>query len=149
MWEPAEQLHIHSRGGKTIGKIVDEKEIRPNEKYHFTEAAKNAKKKGRRLAETERSFGAIAKKIIGLAPKRRGEPKGNGRGAPGMPRSDFSKEVVRLQTEGVSETAAVDLMIKWSRDLGLSIAGPFRTSIKQRVRRWYRRPKKQDTEIEV
>lgn len=139
MWEPAEQFHIHSPGGRTIGKHVDEKEIRPDENYHFTQAAKKAKQKGRKLVETERSYRAVAKKIIGLAPKRSREPKGTGRGAPGMPRSDFSKAVVRLKSEGVLESLAVDAMVRWSSDHGLPIAGPFKTSIKQRTRRWYRR----------
>lgn len=139
MWESAEQLHIHSRGGKTIGKIVDEKEIRPDENYYFTEAAKKAKKKGRKLVDTERSYRAVAKRIIGLAPKRSREAKGTGRGAPGMPRSDFSKAVVRLKNEGVPERLAVDAMVRWSSDHGLPIAGPYKTSIKQRTRRWYRR----------
>src|SRR5207237_6881226 len=75
MWEPADQMHIHSPGGRTIGKIVDEKEIRPDEKYYFTQAASKAKQKGHRLVETERSFGAVAKRIIGLAPTRTREPK--------------------------------------------------------------------------
>jgi hypothetical protein len=139
MWEPAEQLHIHSPGGRTIGKYVDEKEIRPDENYHFTQAAKKEKQKGRKLIETERSYGAIARKIIGVAPKRRRLPKGTGRGAPGMPRSPFSKEVVRLKSEGMQESLAVDTMVKWSTDHGYPIAGPFKTSIKQRTRRWYRR----------
>lgn len=139
MWEPAEQFHIHSRGGKTIGKIVDEKEVRPDENYHFTQAAKKAKQKGRKLVETERFYRTVAKRIIGLAPKRSREPKGTGRGAPGMPRSDFSKAVVRLKNEGVPERLAVDAMVKWSSDHGLRIAGPYKTSIKQRTRRWYRR----------
>jgi len=137
MWEPAEQLHIHSPGGRTIGKHVAEKEIRPDENYHFTQAAKKAKQKGRKLVETERSYGAVAKRIIGVAPKRRRVPKGTGRGAPGMPRSSFSKEVVRLKSEGIPERIAVDAMVKWSSDHGHPIAGPFKTSIKQRTRRWY------------
>lgn len=66
-----------------------------------------------------------------------------------MPRSDFSKEVVRLKTEGIPESVAVDGMIKWSLDHNYAIAGPHRTSIKQRVMRWYHRSKKHDTEIEV
>jgi len=139
MWEPAEQLHIHSHGGRTIGKQVDEKEIRPDEKYHFTQAAKKEKQKGRKLVDTERSYGAIARRIIGVAPKRSRVPKGTGRGAPGMPRSPFSKEVVRLKSEGVPESHAVDAMVKWSTHHGHPIAGPFKTSIKQRTRRWYRR----------
>jgi hypothetical protein len=149
MWEPAEQMHIHSRGGRTIGKIVDEKEIRPGERYYFTQAAKKAKQKGRRLVDTERSYGAIAKEIIGLAPKRSREPKGTGRGAPGLPRSAFSKEVVRLRAEQKPENVAVDAMVKWSRDHGHPVAGPYKTSIKQRVMRWYRRLEKRDTEIEA
>ena len=139
MWEPAEQLHIHSPGGRTIGKHVAEKEIRPDENYHFTQAAKKAKQKGRKLVETERSYGAVAKRIIGVAPKQRRVPKGTGRGAPGTPRSPFSKEVVRLKSEGIPEWIAVDAMVKWSSDHGHPIAGPFKTSIKQRTRRWYRR----------
>jgi hypothetical protein len=139
MWEPAEQLHIHSPGGRTIGKYVDEKEIRPDENYHFAQAAKKARQKGRKLVETERSYGAVAKRIIGVAPKRSRVPKGTGRGAPGMPRSPFSKEVVRLKNEGVPEGHAVEAMVKWSTDHGHLIAGPFKTSIKQRTRRWYRR----------
>jgi hypothetical protein len=139
MWEPAEQFHIHSPGGRTIGKHVDEKEIRPDEKYHFTQAAKKEKQKGRKLVDSERSYGAIAKKIIGVAPKRSRVPKGTGRGAPGIPRSPFSKEVVRLKREGIPERLAVIAMVKWSTDQGHPIAGPYKTSIKQRTRRWYRR----------
>lgn len=51
IWKPAEQLHIHSQGGRTIGKIVDEKEIRPDEKYHFTEAVKKAKRRAESLSK--------------------------------------------------------------------------------------------------
>ena len=139
MWELAEQFHIHSPGGRTIGKHVDEKEIRPDENYHFTEAAKKEKQKGRKLVETERSYGAVARSIIGVAPKRSRVPKGTGRGAPGMPRSDFSKAVMRLKNEGVPEGLAVEAMVRWSSDRSLPIAGPYKTSIKQRTRRWYRR----------
>lgn len=148
MFEPGEQPHIHSHGGRTIGKITCEKEIRVGEMYHFVEAAKKSKRKGRKLIETQRYFGAIARDVIGKAPKRKRATKGTGRGAPGVPRSPFSKELVRLMTEGTSKTRAVELMVSWSRDHGHPVAGSYKTGIKQRVGRWYRR-KKAETQNDV
>lgn len=48
MWEPAEQFHIHSRGGKTIGKIVDDKEIRPDEIITLLRLRRRQKRKANR-----------------------------------------------------------------------------------------------------
>jgi hypothetical protein len=92
IFNPTVQLHIHSPGGMLISKAVTEKEIKQNEKYHAQQVAKLRKRKGDNLQGTVRFFGTIARDEIHYAPKKRKPPKGTGRGAPGQPRSHFSKK---------------------------------------------------------
>lgn len=134
MFEPAIQLHIHSPGGKTYAKAVQEKEIKVDEAFHAREAARKLKRKVSSLREAQNYLDAEAARIIPHAPKSRRQPKGVGRGAPGEPRSDFSREVVRLFNEGVGEENAVRMMLEWIKRHENS---PHKTSVKKLVRRWY------------
>ena len=142
MFHPTVQLHIHSPGGMLISKSVSEKEIKPNEKYHAQEVAKLRKRKGDNLQGTVRYFGTIARDEIHYAPKKRKPPKGTGRGAPGQPRSPFSKKVVSLRNAGTPEHVAVEEMINWQREQGQPITPLDRSGIKKRVHRWFKPPKK-------
>jgi hypothetical protein len=139
MFEPTIQHHIHSPGGKTISKYVTEKEIRVDAAFHAQEAAKKLKPKVRNLREAQNYLDAQAAKVIHHAPKSRKQIKGTGRGAPGAPRSDFSKEVVRLFNENQSEKKAVEIMLDWIKHHEKS---PQKTSVKKQVHYWYSRLKK-------
>jgi len=135
MFRPTVQLHIHSPGGRTMAKAVTQKEVRPDEGYHAQEAAKKLKRKGRGLKEAQNFLDSEAAKVIQYAPKRRKSPKGTGRGAPGQPRSPFSKEVVRLREAGMRESAVVEQMTVWLRESGQPATPLHRDSIRRRVHR--------------
>jgi hypothetical protein len=137
MFRPTVQLHIHSPGGRTIAKAVTRKEVRPGEEYHAREAAKKLKRKGRKLKEAQNFLDAEAAKVIRHAPKKRKPPKGTGRGAPGQPRSPFSKEVVRLHDAGVPESTVVEQMIVWLKARGEPVTPLQRDNIRKRVRRGF------------
>ena len=139
MFEPAFQMHIHSPGGRTIARATKEKEIRANESFFAQEAAKKKKRKGYNLRQTQNYLGAEAAKVISHAPKKRRKPKGVGRGAPGRPRSEFSKKVVSLFNEGRTEPAAVGLMTQWCKE---QMPAPQESSVKKLVHRWYSRLRK-------
>lgn len=142
VFKPTVQLHIHSPGGRTMAKAVTRKEIRPDEEYLAQEAAKKLKRKGRKLKEAQNFLDAAASKVIRRAPKKRTPPKGTGRGAPGLPRSAFSKEVVRLREIGLKEGAIVERMIAWLRERGQSTTPLHRANIRKRVHRWFIQAKK-------
>jgi hypothetical protein len=142
MFNPTVQFHIHSPGGKTISKAITEKEIKPDEKYHAQEVAKIRKRKGDNLKDTVRFFGTIARDEIHYAPKKRKPSKGTGRGAPGQPRSPFSKQVVSLRDNEMTEHEIVEEMIKWLRKHGQSVTPLDRSSIKRRVHFWFKTQKK-------
>lgn len=137
MWDPVEQLHIHSPGGRTMAVSTSEKEIKTGPKYHARESVKKLKEKGYGRQAARLFLGEEVAKRIDKAPKRKRASKGTGRGAPGHPRSQFSREVVRLRDEGKLELETLSLMIEWSRHRGEPVAGPHRNHIKRRVRRWY------------
>jgi hypothetical protein len=142
IFKPTVQLHIHSPGGRTMAKAVTRKQIRPGEEYYAQEAAKKLKRKGHKLKEAQNFLGAEAAKIIHHAPKKRTPPKGTGRGAAGLPRSPFSKEVVRLREAGMSEGAVVEQMIIWLRERGQPSTPLHRSSVRKRVHRWFLTAKK-------
>lgn len=142
MFKPTVQLHIHSPGGRTVAKAVTRKEVRPDEEHHVREAAKKLKRKGRNLKEAQSYLGAEAAKVIRRAPKKRKPAKGTGRGAPGQPRSPFSKEVVRLRDAGIPESTVVERMTAWLRENGQHITPLHRDGIRKRVRRWFPPAKK-------
>jgi hypothetical protein len=137
IFKPTVQLHIHSPGGRTIAKAVTRKEIRPDEKYYAQEAAKKRMRKGDNLKNTQKFLDAEAAKIIPYAPKKRQPPKGTGRGAPGQPRSAFSKRVVSLRDSNTPEHKVVEQMVIWLRDQGQSVTPLARSSIRKRVHRWF------------
>jgi hypothetical protein len=142
MFNPTVELHIHSPGGRTVAKAVTRKDVRADEEYHAREAAKKLKRKGHKLKEAQNFLGAQAAKEISHAPKRRPQPAGVGRGAPGRPRGPFSKEVVRLRDAGVTEKEIVERMLTWLREQGQPGSPRHRASIRKRVRRWLTPPKK-------
>lgn len=137
IFHPTVQLYIHSPGGRTIAKSVTRRGIRPDEGYHAQEAAKKRMRKGDNLKDTQRFLDAEAVKVVPYAPKKRKPPKGTGRGAPGQPRSPFSKKVVSLRNEGRLEHQVVNEMIIWLREQGQSVTPPQRSSIRKRVHRWF------------
>ena len=146
MFKPSVQLYIHSPGGRTIAKEVKQKEIRPDERYHAREAAKKRKRKGDNLKETQRFLDAEAAKEIPHAPKKRKPPKGTGKGAPGQPRSPFSKRVVSLRDAGTPEHKVVEQMIPWVREQGQPVTPRDRAGIKKRVHRWFLPSKKKSVQ---
>jgi hypothetical protein len=142
IFNPTVQLHIHSPGGRTIAKAVTQKTIRPDERYHVREAAKRRMRKGDNLKQTQRFLDAEAAKVVPYAPKKRKPPKGTGRGAPGQPRSPFSKEVITLREAGMPEKEVIKKMIAWLREQGQPATPAHRSSIRKRVRRWFLPAKK-------
>lgn len=149
MWHPAKQMHIHSPGGRTFAKYTSETGVKTNAAYLARESVKKLKKKGHGRQSARKFMGDEIAKQIKKAPKHKSSPKGNGRGAPGQPRSAFAKEVVRLRESGRSEEEAFKLMIAWSKQRNLPVAGPYRYYIKRRVHRWYVPQKKKGTQIAV
>lgn len=142
IFNPAVQLHIHSPGGRTIAKAVEEKEIDADEEYHALEVAKKRACKGDKLLDIQRYFGAEARKVKDYAPKKRKPPKGTGKGAPGQPRKAFSKKVVSLRDAGMPESEIIEQMMRWLREQGERITPRDRSNIKKRVHRWFLPAKK-------
>jgi hypothetical protein len=142
IFNPTVQLHIHSPGGRTIAKAVEEKEIDADEHYHAEEVAKKRARKGDNLIDMARFFGATARKVKGYAPKKRKQPKGTGKGAPGQPRRPFSKKVVALRDAGTPEHKVVEEMIIWLREQGEHVTPLDHSNIKKRVHRWFLLAKK-------
>lgn len=133
---PANQLHIHSRGGKTIEKTIIKRNARVNDEFHSTEAAKKLKRKGLNLNDSLRKISSVVKKVIPNAPKRKSPCKGTGRGAPGIPRTDLGKEIVRLIDSGKSKKEVFAEIIKWATNNSIPVAGPHKIRIKKQVNRW-------------
>ncbi len=142
MFIPTVQLYIHSPGGQTIARAVDDKEIDADEEYHAQEAAKKRMHKGDSLQDTQRFLDAQAVKVVPYAPKKRKPPKGTGKGAPGQPRKAFSKKVVSLRDAGMPESEIVEQMMRWLREQGEHVTPRDRSSIKKRVHFWFQPAKK-------
>lgn len=142
MFKPTVQLHIHSPGGRTTSKRVTHTNIRPGAGYYAQEAAKKIRHEGANLQATQRFLASEAAKVIPHAPKKRKPPKGTGRGAPGYPRSSFSKQVVALSDANMAEDKIVEHMIVWLREHGKPATPLHRNSIRKRVHRWFLTTKK-------
>jgi hypothetical protein len=141
-FRPTVQLHIHSPGGRTTSKQTTHKEIRPGAGYYAQEAAKQIRHGGANLQATQRFLAREAAKVVPHAPKNRKPLKGTGRGAPGQPRSLFSKQVVDLRNKGVNEAQVVESMLKWLREQGERVTPLNRSGVRKRVHRWFSRSKK-------
>lgn len=144
MFNPTVQLHIHSPGGKTIAKAVTQKKINPEAEYYAQEAAKKRMRKGDNLKEAQRFLGVEATKVIPYAPKKR-KLRGSGRGAPGQPRSLFSKQVVNLRDSGTPEREVVERVVNWLREQGESVTPLQRRVVRKRVHYWFS-PRKKKSE---
>lgn len=142
MFRPTEQLHIHSPGGSTGWKEVTSKEVRPSAPFLAQQAAKEVRKHGANLRDTQRFLASEAAKVVPRAPKTQRPVKGTGRGAPGQPRSSFSKEVVILRERGMREREIVDNMMNWLREHGQTVTPLERRNVKRRVHRWFSSPSK-------
>ena len=142
MFKPTVQLHIHSPGGRTIAIGTTEKEIELNEQYHIREATKKRMRKGDNLRDIQRFHAVEAAKEAPYALKKRKPPKGTGKGAPGQPRSPFSKQVVSLRDVGTPEHEVVERMILWLRERGQPATPRDRAGIKKRVHYWFQSSKK-------
>ena len=149
MWEPAEQMYIHSPGGRTFAKYTSEAGVKTDAAYLARESVKKLKKKGHGRQFARKFLGDEVARQIEKASKHKSAPKGTGRGAPGQPRKPFTIEVVRLREAGKSEEEAFELMIAWSKQQHQPVAGPYRNYIKRRVHRWYVLTKKKGTQIGV
>ena len=131
MFRPVKQLHIHSRGGRTISKVVTRTQAKPGADYFAQQAAKKLRSQGASRRDTNFFLAREVGKIIPRAPKRRQRIKGTGRGAPGKPRSPFSKQVVALRENGIAEVDIVDKMMSWLRSIGKPATPLHRAGVKK------------------
>lgn len=137
LFHPANQLHIHSRGGKTIERTTVKRNARVTDEFHSTKAAKKLKRKGLNLHDSLRKISSDVKKVIPKATKRKSPVKGTGRGAPGIPRTDLGKETVKLIDEGKSKKEIFAEIIKWATNNSIPVAGPHQVRFKKQVDRWW------------
>jgi hypothetical protein len=137
MFYPAQQLHIHSLGGKTIEKTTVKRNARVNDEFYSTEAAKKLKRKGLNLNDSLRKISSDVKKVIPRAPKRKSPVKGTGRGAPGIPRTDLGKEIVKIISAGKAKKETFAEVIKWATNNLMPVAGPHKARLKKQVDRWW------------
>lgn len=142
MFEPAEQMHIHSRGGRTVGNIVRKRDIRVNVDYHAKEAVKKLKRKGSNRKDAQRYFNSKVAEDIPKAPKHK-KAKGMGRGAPGVPRdkTGTAQEIIRLINERKTQQQVFNEVIDWrkAQTPPLPVAGPHQTNIKRLIHRWWKK----------
>ena len=138
LFEPTHQLHIHSPGGKTIEKTVRQKNVRVDENYHATEAAKKLKRKNttRKVAQE-----IIYKKVAEVIPRaaKHKNIKGTGRGAPGQPRTALGKEIVRLIGEALSEKEILERAFEYAKQHNQPIAGQYSKKIIKQIRFWMKK----------
>lgn len=137
MFHPTHQLHIHSRGGKTIEKTTVKRDARVTDEFHSIEAAKKHKRKGLNLKESLTKYSSDIKKVIPKAPKRKMPVKGTGRGAPGIPRTEMAREIVKIIGKGKNKKEAFTEIIEWAKTNSKEIAGPHKINIKKQVNRWW------------
>lgn len=140
MFLPKEELHIHSRGGRTVARVTTQHDDPGNEDYHARAAATHLKKKNRNLKETREYLGAKAAEVVTRAPRTKKRTSGRGRGGPGVPRSDRGRKIMSLIEAGKSKPDVLFETIDWAKRRGENIAGPFKKVIKNHVDRLW--PKK-------
>lgn len=139
MFIPREQLHIHSRGGRTIARITNQYDDPGNEHYHAEAASKILRQKNRSLRETRDFLAAKASEIIPRAPKTKKPTSGRGRGAPGVPRSARGRRIVALINDGKSKLQVISETIEWAKKRGENVAGPYSSAIKRHVHRLWQK----------
>lgn len=136
MFHPKEQLHIHSPGGRTIAESTSEREFRPSTDYHATEAVIKLKRRKNNLREAQSYLASKAAEIIPRAPKHRKPVKGTGRGAPGIPRSELGREIVRLLKMKIGKSEVLKKSIEFAKANQIPIAGSHLKKIKKQVSFW-------------
>lgn len=136
MFHPREQLHIHSPGGKTTSKTTTEREFRPSTDYHAVEAAKKLKRGRNNLRQAQSYLASKAAEVIPPAPKRKKPIKGTGRGAPGMPRGELGREIVRLLQTGIGKSEVLKKSIEFAQARKMPVAGLHLKKIKKQVDFW-------------
>jgi hypothetical protein len=136
MFHPKEQLHIHSPGGKTTAIETTEREFRPSTDYYATEAAKKLKRGEKNLRQAQSYLASKASEVILHAPKRKKPIKGTGRGAPGMPRSEIGREIVRLLKTKASKSEVLKRTVEFAQAKKMPIAGSNIKKIKKQVDFW-------------
>lgn len=141
IFEPKEQLHIHSRGGKTVARTTSQRNSEADYDYYSSEAAKKLKKKGLNLRNSLEKIASKVKEEIPKAPKKRKPVKGTGHGAAGVPRTPLTEEVVRLIGAGKSKTQVLNEMLQWAVNNSISVAGPHKNNIKKLVDYWWTKKK--------
>lgn len=130
---PKEQLHIHSRGGRTTALMTEQHDDPGSVPYHAGAAAVIMKDEGKNLKQAREILGSEAAKVIPRAPKKKKPSSGRGRGAPGEPRSDRGRKIFDLINEGLSKADVLSRTITWAKESGESVAGPYGRTIKQHV----------------
>lgn len=139
MFQPKEQLHIHSPGGRTVAESITEREFRPSTDYHATEAAKKLKRKKQNLKQAQNYLSSKAAEIIPRAPKHKKPIKGTGRGAPMQPRNLMGREIVRLLQTGVNKSETLRKSIEFAQTQHLQIAGSNLKKIKKQINFWHKK----------
>lgn len=137
VFQPKEQLHFHSRGGKTIAQTTKQRDSKADYDYYSVEAAKKLKGKGYNLRDSLEKISGKVKEEIPKATKRKKPVKGTGRGGGGIPRTELTIEIVRLINEGKPKTKVLELTMNWAESKSMSIAGPHKIRIKKQVDRWW------------
>jgi hypothetical protein len=137
MFEPKEQLHIHSPGGKTIAQTTKQRNSRKDYDYYSEEAAKKLKRKGYNRGESLKKISSKVSEVIPKAPKRKKPVKGTGHGALGVPRTPLTKEIVRLINQDKSKKQVLSEVTEWAKNNSISVAGPHKIKIKKQVDRWW------------
>lgn len=130
---PKEQLHIHSRGGRTIATTTEQHDDPGNVPYHAGAAATILRDENKNLKEVREILGSEAAKIVPRAPKKKKPSSGRGRGAPGEPRSPRGRRIVDLISEGLRKAEVLSATITWAKENGENIAGPHGRTIKRHV----------------
>lgn len=141
MFIPKEQLHIHSRGGRTVARTTKQDDDPGNEDYHAEAATRILLQQNKNLKETRNFLTSKAAEIIPCAPKTKRPTSGRGHGAPGVPRSLRGRRIIDLISEGKPKPQVMVETIAWVKDQGENVAGPFKTNIKRHVNRLWKKSK--------
>lgn len=140
-YTPKEQLHIHSRGGRTIAMTTEQHDDPGNVPYHAGAAATILRDENKNLREVREILGFEAAKVVPRAPKKKKPSSGKGRGAPGEPRSARGRKIVDLISEGLRKAEVLSATITWAKENGENVAGPYGRKIERHVDKVWARKK--------
>lgn len=137
LFEPKQQLHIHSRGGKTITQTTRQRNSEADYDYYSSKAAKKLKEQGLNLKKSLEKIASKVKEEIPKAPKKKKPIKGTGHGAAGIPRTQLTAEIARLIDDGKSKVQVLNETLQWARNNLINVSGPHKNSIKKKVDYWW------------